>query len=410
MIERTASCGCNKTNQIKPNQSFTPIINNCVKTPKIAHIEGKGDYEVHALVDTDKGQAFLPVTSTKAVFDECGNNLDSILKKLQDVLAEFNKTNTKFQDCNGNVHNLEMVLNCNVKVVDDFDTDSGAKALSARRGKILYDALNSRYSDLSLQDAEDGSLALKIKDDRDLRQQIIDLSDSLNQYTQQSNILFSLLTNLVKPSLITVAKELSSNHIINFEENGNQVYCSLGFEWDLDTPNIEVIAGITRVNAILKWYDTNNNELRQQFIGEPDLTPGSRSNPYYAYTPIPHMADHATIQVVVYYGELPLTSDKVTYYLQREYNWLEDFRLIGVDKIVGIDLDDIIWESKLEDGIIYTVDMHQQLHPEEAPKIDTLYYSKTKMAEMGKTEVDLEVPLYYFNKNRELVQVQINRT
>jgi hypothetical protein len=41
-----------------------------------------------------------------------------------------------------------MVLNCNVKVVDDFNTDSGAKALSARRGKILFDVLSNRYSDL----------------------------------------------------------------------------------------------------------------------------------------------------------------------------------------------------------------------------------------------------------------------
>lgn len=407
MINKTTSCGCNKPNQNKSGQNFIPIINNCEKTPKIAHIEGKGDYEVHALVNTDNGEAFLPVTSTKAVYDECGNNLDSILKRLQDVLAEFNKTNTQFQDCNGNIHNLEMVLNCNVKVVDDFNTDSGAKALSARRGKILFDVLSNRYSDLELQDAEDGTLALKLKDDRDLRQQIIDLNDRMGQYIQQCDILFALLSNLAKPTLITVAKELSSNHIINFEENGNQVYCSLGFEWDLDTPNIEVIRGITAVKADLIWYDVDNNQLRQQFIGYPDLGPESKSNPKYAYVPVPYRADHATIQVTIYYGDLPLTSDKVTYYLQNEYNWLEDFQLIGVDVIAGKDNPDISWESKLDQGVIYSLGPDREMHVKDAPLFDTLYYSKTQMNALGKSQIDLEVPLYYYNEHKELVQVQI---
>lgn len=411
MIERPASCGCNKTNQPKLNQNITPIINNCEKTPKIAHIEGKGEYEVHALVNTDKGEAFLPVTSTKAVFDECGNSLDSILKKFQDTLAEFNKTNTKFQDCNGNFHNLEMVLNCNVKVVDNFTTDSGVKALSARRGKFLYDVMTNRYSDVELQDVEDGTLALKIKDNSELRQQFNQLSERIVQYMQQCDILFSLLSDLAKPTLITISKELNSRHILrsSFVENGNQLYCTLGFEWDLDTPNIEVIRGITSVKADLKWYNFENEELASQVIGEPDLKPISKDNPVYVWVPVPDGAEYCTVQVTIYYGELPLTSDSVTYYMQDEYALLEDFELIGVDVIEGIDdTESITWESKLDGMLIYSLDMYGRQKIENAPKIDTLYYSKTQMRDLGKSQVDLEVPLYYFDEEENLVQ--INRT
>lgn len=411
MIESRTSCGCKQPSQNNYNQRLTPIINNCEKTPKIAHIEGKGDYEVHALVDTNKGEAFLPITSTKAVYDECGNSLDNILKKLQDVLAEFNTTNTKFQDCNGNFHNLEMVLNCNVKVVDDFNTDSGAKALSARRGKILFDALNNQKSDVKFEDVEDGTLAVKIRDNSDLRQQFNELSERMVQYMQQCDILFSLLSDLAKPSLITMAKELSSRHILrsSFNESGNQLYCTLGFEWNLDTPNIEVIRGITSVRADLKWYDYENNELASQVIGEPDLKPISKDNPVYIGVPVPDEAEHATITVTVYYGELPLTSNSVTYYLQDEYALLEDFELIGVDVIEGIDNSEgLTYESKLDGMLIYSLDMYGRWQIENAPKIDTLYYSKTQMRAMGKNQVDVEVPLYYFDEHENLVQ--INRT
>lgn len=411
MIQKNNSCGCGNS-IVNQKPIPTPIINNCAnaKTPKVAHIEGKGDYKVQALVNTDDGEAFLPVTSTKAVFDECGNSLDNILKRLQDVLAEFNKTNTQFQDCNGNVHNLEMVLNCDVRVVDNFTTDSGAKALSARRGKILYDALTNRYSDLALEDVEDGTLAAKIKNSSDVRITITELQDKVNQYVEQCDVLFSLLSDLAKPNLVTMSKELSSMHILRrtFEESGNLVYCTLGFEWTLNTPNQEeVIGGITSVKATLNWYDQDWNNLGNQIIGAPDLQARSHDNPVYVRVPIPDNAEYCTIQVTVYYGELALTSNKVTYNFQEHYNLLQDFTLIGVDVIEGIDDTSVNWESKLDGTLIYSTDNYGRQNVENAPRIDTLYYSKTQMRALGKSEVDEEVPLYYFKPvNNTLILTQ----
>lgn len=410
MINNNKPCGCGSS-IISQKPIPTPILNNCAnaKTPKIAHIEGKGDYKVQALVNTDDGEAFLPVTSTKAVFDECGNSLDNILKRLQDVLAEFNKTNTQFQDCNGNVHNLEMVLNCDVRVVDNFNTDSGAKALSARRGKILYDALTNQYSDLALEDVEDGTLAAKIKNSSDVRITITELQDKVNQYVEQCDVLFSLLSDLAKPTLITWAPELSSMHILrrSFTESGNLVYCPLGFEWSLNTPRRdEIISGITSAKAALKWYDADWNNLKEQVIGEPDVWYGSCDNPINLRVPIPDDATYCTIQVTVYYGELALTSNKVTYNFQDHYNVLQDFTLVGVDIIEGIDTVTTNWDSKLDpqEGLIYSHDIYGKQHVEDVTTMDTLYYSKTKMAELGKSEVDEEVPLYYFNANKVLTQ------
>lgn len=412
MIGNITSCGCNKSTQSKTTQVLSPIINNCEKTPKIAHIEGKGEYEVHALVNTDSGQAFLPVTSTKAVFDECGNNLDSILKKFQDVLAEFNTTNLKFQDYNGNVHNLEMVLNCNVKVVDDFNTDSGAKALSARRGKYLYDALSNDNSDVHFVDDENGNTSVRIKEDSvanitNIRGLINGMTEKIDQYTQQCDVLFSLLSTLVKPSLLPVAISVSTKRILRREliTNGSQIQCKLGLLWNLDTNNTSVITSLTNIHTTVKWYNDSNELIDYEVLDSRRVRIEDRGIAKFAICDVPYDASYCTLSVTVHYNELELTSDIITYRLVDEYSLMEDFTLVGVDHIEGIDTGNYQGcNSYIENGKLWRVGIDGSIEANQLERVDTLYYSFKQMHAMGKESVDETVPLYYYSQGR-LIQI-----